>query len=376
MKTGHHLLCALTAALVVVLAVTLIACSSKSPPTTSSTGTQPVAVKLVFTTQPVGATAGSPFATQPVVAAVDINGNVAAGPRKMVTLSITGITADSHISLFGGTTVMSLNGVFNFKEISIDRAGTYTLTATSSGLTSAVSSPFDITPIQGARLVFSKEIVGASAGSAFATQPVVTVLDMYGNTVPGATAEVSLSLINITPDSFEGVLSGVIKVKAVNGVANFTGLSVDKVGTYTLMATSGGLTPVYSNSFDITPGTGVKLFFNTQPLTAAVGSPLTIIPPAIAVLVQDDYGNTATSSSAEITLTITPNTGANGAVLSGVTKIKAVTGAADFEGLSIDKVGTGYTLTATSSGLKSGVSDPFDITPPAPVPTSSNATTP
>jgi hypothetical protein len=361
MKTGHHLLCALTAALVVVLAVTLIACSSKSPPTTSSTGTQPVAVKLVFTTQPVGATAGSPFATQPVVAAVDINGNVVAGPRKMVTLSITGITADSHISLFGGTTVMSVNGVFNFKEISIDRAGTYTLTATSNGLTSAVSSPFDITPIEGARLVFSKEIVGASAGLAFAAQPVVTVLDMYGNTVPGSTAEVSLGLVPITPESYEGILSGVTKIKAVNGAANFTGLSIDKVGTYTLMATSGGLTPVYSNSFDITPGTGVKLFFNTQPLTAAV---------------QDDYGNTATSSSAEITLTITPNTGANGAALSGVTKLKAINGIASFEGLSIDKVGTGYKLTATSSGLKSGVSDPFDITPPAPVPTSSNATTP
>lgn len=376
MKTGHHLLYALTAALMVVLAVTLIACSSKSPPTTSSTGIQPVAVKLVFTTQPVGAAAGSPFATQPVVAAVDINGNVVAGSRKMVTLSITGITADSHISLFGGITLMSVNGVFNFKEISIDKAGTYTLTATSSGLTSAVSSSFDITPIEGTRLVFSTNIVGASSGSAFATQPVVTILDMYGNTVPGSTAEVSLGLVPITPESYEGILSGVTKIKAVNGTANFTGLSIDEVGTYTLMATSGGLTPVYSNSFDITPGTGVKLFFSTQPLTAAAGSPLTIMPPAIAVLVQDLYGNTVTGSSAEVTLSITPNTGANGAVLSGVTKIKAVTGAADFEGLSIDKVGTGYTLTATSNGLTSAVSDPFDITPLEPTATSSNTTAP
>jgi len=365
-------------ALVVALTVTIIACSPKSSPTPSTTGTQDVAVKLVFTTQPVGAEAGSVFATLPMVAAEDINGNVVTGSRELVFLTITSGTGSSPPILFGGTTATSVNGIVNFKELSIDKAGSYTLTATSSGLTSAVSDPFDITPGAGVYLSFSTPIVGASAGAAFMTQPVVTFLDIYGNTANSSTAEVSLSLIpnpyNLNPFA---VLSGVKKVKAVNGVVDFKDLSIDKVGSYTLMAKIEGMTSVVSTPFEITPGVAVKLVFSTQPAGGAAGSPLIINPPAIAVLVQDIYDNVVTSSTAEVSLTITPNTGASRAVLSGVTKIKVEYGAADFEGLSIDKVGTGYTLTASSNGLISAVSDPFDITPsPTPATPSSNVTTP
>jgi hypothetical protein len=372
-KPGLFLLHGLIAILITLLLIALPACSSGTPSTTSPAGTQSPAIKLVFTTQPSVAEAGVFFPAPVVVAAVDSNGNIVSGSRRLVTLTITGATGDSRITLFGGTTVTSVNGVFTFKELSINQAGTYTLTAKSEGLTFAISNPFDIIPVQGAKLVFNAKIAGTPAGSPFAIQPVVTVNDMYGNTSPGATVEVSLSLIAITPESYEAVLSGVTKIKAVSGVARFTGLSVDKIGTYVLMATSGSLGSAYSNTFDITPGAGVKLFFNTQPLTAAAGSPLTVMPPAIAVLVQDAYGNTTNDSSTEVTLTITPGTGSSGAVLSGVTKLKASNGVASFEGLTINKVGTGYTLTATASGLTSAVSAPFDITLPAPSSSGANA---
>ncbi len=373
---GYLLLHGLLAALTAVLAAGLIACSPGPSPTTSSKQTQSAAVKLVFTTQPAGAEAGAFLATPPIVAAVDSNGNVVAGSHRVITLAITGGTAEPPVTLFGGTTMTSENGIFAFKELSVDKAGTYTLTATSSGLTPAVSDPFTITPIHGARLVFSTKIAGASAGAGFAAQPAVTVLDRYDNTAYGSTAMVSLSLVVVTPESYDAILSGVTKLKAVNGAASFTGLSVNRAGTYVLTATSSSLTPAYSNSFNIGPGTGIKLFFNTQPLTAAAGEPLTVMPPTIAVLVQDAYGNTATDSSAEITLTITPGTGSSGAVLSGTTQLKATGGTACFEGLSINTVGNGYTLTATSPALAPAVSELFDITPPEPPPASSNTTSP
>ncbi len=364
-----------TMALIVILVTTLIACSPKPSPTLSTTGTQGPAVKLVFITQPAGAEAGAVFVTQPVVAIEDSHGNMVTGSSKVVFLTITRGEGSTPPVLFGGTTVVSVNGIANFKELAIDKAGRYTLTATSDGLTSAVSDPIEITPHEGAKLSFSIQPVGASAGSAFATQPVVTVLDIYGNTAISSKAEVSLSII---PDreSLGAVLSGVTKVKAVNGVVKFKGLSIEKAGSYFLMATISGQTSAFSGPFDITPGAPVKLAFSTQPVDSAAGSPLTVSPPAIAVLVQDIYGNKVTGSTAEISLTITPNTGTIGAVISGVTKLKAEYGVVGFIGLSIDKVGTGYTLTASSIGLTSAISDPFDITAPAPDTTSSNTTAP
>jgi hypothetical protein len=335
-----------------------------------------VAVKLVFKTQPAGAGAGAHFATQPVVAAVDVDGNVASGPLRVVTLSLTGILPEAHIGLFGATTLMSTTGVFSFNELSIDREGSYTLTAECSGLTAAVSNPVAITPVEGTKLSFTSKIVGASAGSPFTAQPVVTVLDMFGNTARDEAGEVSLSLIPVTPESYDAVLSGPTKIKMVNGVASFSGLSIDKVGSYKLVAVSGSMVPNISNSFEITSGKAVKLFFNVQPVTTTAGSPLTVTPPALAVLMQDQFGNTATDASADVTITISPNTGASGAALSGVTKLKAEHGVAGFEGLSIDKGGTGYTLTATSPGLTPAVSDPFDITPPGPAAASSIASKP
>ncbi len=296
------------------------------------------------------------------------------GSRQIVTLTLTGITPEMHIGLYGATTLTSLTGVFNFTELSIDKVGTYTLTATSSGLASAVSEPIAISPIGGAHLSFTSKLSNSVGGSSLNVQPEVTVLDMYGNTSTSSTAEITIGLISVTPDPYGAQLSGTVTAKAVNGVARFKDLSIDLVGTYVLTAFSPGLLQATSNPFDIVPGAPVKLFFNSQPITTTAGSPLTVMPPAIPVLVQDACGNTVTDSSAEVTIFITPGTGTPGAVLSGPTKVNATTGAANFEGLNIDKAGTGYTLTATSPGLTTAVSDAFDITAPEATPASSNTT--
>ena len=70
------------------------------------------------------------------------------------------------------------------------------------------------------------------------------------------------------------------------------------------------------------------------------------------------------SSTATITIAIGTNPGSGGGgTLSGTLTAVASSGVATFSGLSIDKQGNGYTLNATSAGLSTATSSPFNITP-------------
>src|SRR5207245_8160153 len=52
-----------------------------------------------------------------------------------------------------------------------------------------------------------------------------------------------------------------------------------------------------------------------------------------------------------------------GSTVSGTTAVAAVSGVATCFDLSVDKAGTGYTLTASASGVPSVTSTAFDVTP-------------
>ena len=111
-------------------------------------------------------------------------------------------------------------------------------------------------------------------------------------------------------------------------------------------------------------GGAAKLAFGTQPSNTVAGA---AISPAVTVRVQDASGNLVTSSTASIILAIGTNPG--GGTLTGTTTVSASSGVATFNNLSIDKVGTGYTLTASSTGLTDATSSSFNITvgPPSSV---------
>src|SRR5207249_3849569 len=71
-------------------------------------------------------------------------------------------------------------------------------------------------------------------------------------------------------------------------------------------------------------------------------------------------GNTATGFTGNVTMALGANPGSG--TLSGTTTVAAVAGVATFPGLSIKRVGTGYTLTANSGSLSGTNSTPFNIT--------------
>lgn len=110
-------------------------------------------------------------------------------------------------------------------------------------------------------------------------------------------------------------------------------------------------------------GTPVKLAFTVQPSGAKAGQPFEEQPK---VALMDVYGNVVTTSRESITVAITPGTGTGGAILSGTKTIISdggLGGLAEFTDLSVDKPGSGYTLTATSGNLSSSISQAFPVTP-------------
>jgi len=282
------------------------------------------------------------------VTAQDGNGNTATGFTGNVTVAIG--TNPSTGTLAGTLTHAAVGGVATFSGLSIDKVGTgYTLTATGAG--STTSAAFNITAGTATALVFSVEPTNAVAGAAITPAVQVTALDASNNTATGFTGGITVA-IGTNPSG--GTLAGTLTHAAVGGVATFSGLSIDKAGTgYTLTATGAGSTT--SAAFNITAGTATQLVFSVQPSSTTAGGAIT---PAVQVTALDASNNTATGFTGNVTVAI--GTNPSGGTLAGTLSHAAVGGVATFSGLSIDKAGTGYTLTATGAG--STTSAAFNIT--------------
>src|SRR5438093_1518200 len=323
------------------------------------------ATRLVFTVQPSNATAAAAITPAVQVTAQDAQGNVATGFTGSVTMAFGVNPAGGTLS--GTTTVAAVGGVATFSTLRVDKSGTgYALSATATGLSAATSTPFNVTSGTATRLAFTVQPTNTMAGATITPAVEVTAQDAFGNTVPGFTGSVRVA-IGTNPAG--GTLSGSLTVAAVGGVASFSTLSLNKSGTgYTLAATATGMSGATSTPFDIAEGTPSQLLFTVQPTSTTAGAPLT---PAVQITAQDALGNTVAGFTGNVTAAITPGTGAPGATLSGTRTVAAVGGVATFSGLSIDKTGTvtggtGYTLSATATGLAGATSAPFDINPGAP----------
>ncbi|MFN7135814.1 MAG: peptidase S8, partial [Myxococcales bacterium] len=237
----------------------------------------------------------------------------------------------------GGTKVLEAsNGLAEFSDLTLDKVGSYTLTAAATGLTGATSSSFSIGAGAPSRLTFSVQPGNVTAGSNFSPALQVRIEDAEGN-LTSSTAQVTLAVTG-----GGATVEGTSQVNAVNGVATFSSARVSKAGTWTLTASSGSLTTATSSSFSVSAGSASTLAFTTQPASALAGATLS----AVAVTVRDAHGNDITGSTASITLAV--GTGPSGATFSGTKTVDAVAGVASFEDLSLDKAGD-YTLTASAA---------------------------
>ena len=176
--------------------------------------------------------------------------------------------------------------------------------------------------------------VAASDGIGVAGVPVTFAVTTGGGTLGAATA---------TSDA-NGLVSTTWTLGSVVGAQSITATATGIAGA-TRVATATGLAPV-----------STQLAFTTAPTTAAAGASL----GAVTVAVRDAGGALTPLFTGPVTIAL--NAGATGAVLSGTSTVNAVAGVATFSTLSVNLVGAGFTLTATSGALTAATSASFAVT--------------
>ena len=100
------------------------------------------ASKLAFTSQPGGGATSTPFASQPTVTVQDASGNTVTSSSSSVTLALT--TPNGAVLTCTTNPLAASAGVAAFGGCRVDLPGTYTVTATGTSLTSAVSTSFTV----------------------------------------------------------------------------------------------------------------------------------------------------------------------------------------------------------------------------------------
>ncbi|MCU1391431.1 MAG: sle [Ilumatobacteraceae bacterium] len=253
------------------------------------------AAKLAFDPAPTGGTGGTPWAVQPIVAIEDAGGNTVATSDAPIDLVVTTGTGPGALSCTSNS-VAATTGVAVFAGCAIDRAAaTYTLTATSGALTPATSPPFPVAVGAASQLVFSSQPAGATVGSALAAQPAIAVEDAGGNPVPSAPGALALAITTGSGTAGASLhCASNNSAVGTNGIAAFTGCSVNQVGGgYALTARWSGLS-AESAPFGILPSTTPPL--ESAPTGMPAGQAIGGARYAVNTTVVADDVNTATGA--------------------------------------------------------------------------------
>src|SRR5439155_1583177 len=312
---GTCALAAGTSGTFTIAGITNTATASSYAPTIKSSVDQPAAssaslvifgtaTQLVVTTPPAGATGGSAFTTQPVVTVEDSGGRTVANDSSSITIAIKAGTGTAGAALSGTATVAAVGGVATFGGLSIDKSGTsYQLHATDGVLTAGDSSAFNVTVGAAAKLAFTQQPAGASGGSAFSTQPKVTVQDAGGNTVTSNNS----SVVVFTQSAGAGSVTGLATGTASSGIASLT-VTGNIAGSVTIQAAKqGGGLATATSTFTVTAGT-------IAAATSTIGaSPSSITAnrastTAITVQAKDGAGNNLSTGRSTIKLSTTDRT--------------------------------------------------------------------
>ncbi len=135
----------------------------------------------------------------------------------------------------------------------------------------------------------------ATSGEPFGTQPVIELLDQFGNLVTtDSTTEITAAI-----ESGEGTLLGTTTQTADSGVVEFTGLYSETADNVTLRFTSTDLDDIISSEIVIEPNDAADLVFLQQPTNTAQNA--TIDPP-VEVQLLDDFGNEVQADGIDITI--------------------------------------------------------------------------
>ena len=302
-------------------------------------GSPTTATKLVFTSSTAGVASG---ATKTLTVEIrDAADNLVNSDNSTVvnfaqtsgTGSVTGL---GNATASGGIAQVTVTGA---------SAGSVSVQATASGLTSATSA-FSVTPGAASKLVFTSSTAGVTSGSNKTLT--VAIRDASDNLVTSDNSTVVAFAKSAGPGSVTGLgnatASGGIAQKTVTGAV---------AGSVTITATATGLSSD-STTFSVTPGAASKLVFTSSTAGVTSGSNKTL-----TVEIHDAADNLVSSDNSTVVAfakSAGPGsvTGLGNATASGGIAQKTVTGA----------VAGSVTITATATGLSSD-STTFSVTPGA-----------
>ncbi|MDQ1059887.1 hypothetical protein QFZ23_003788 [Arthrobacter globiformis] len=315
----------------------------------------PAAAKtLQFTTAPVSGAASASANLGPIsVQRLDAYGNLVTAGDLAVGLSSTTAGTGIFSATVGGpaiTTVTIPNGSsaasFRYGDT---KAGTPTLTASSTGL-AAASQTATITAGTATKLaVLSAPVTGAASDTAILGPITVQRQDAYGN--PATAGSTTLLLSSSSGTSFFAASSAGAPVSQVTIDVGSSVTSVyygdTKAGSPTITVSNSSLGAV-TQTETVVAGAASQLAFETGPTpVATINQPFN---PVIRVLMADTFGNPSGTGS------VTISTNLSTCKLSGTTIQQAVSGLATFTGLqpqgsasNCRLIATSGTLTATSN---------------------------
>jgi len=178
--------------------------------------------------------------------------------------------------------------------------------------------------------------------------------------------EVSLynlaNLLQVTPDDAVSPEVSVFNLANLLQVAPSDAISpeisVYNMANLLVVEPTDAISPEISVRVDL-DATATALVFNTQPGTSPDGYPLA---PQPVVRVVNAEGYVVSQFSGSISLSIKNGTGTPGALLLGTTTMACSAGSATFQNVSVNTPGNGYVLVASSPGLASAESAPFNVT--------------
>ena len=200
------------------------------------------------------------------------------------------------------------------------------------------------------RLVLtSGPTAGANVPSGTSVPLVVSAQDVDGDPAPFFSGDITIAL---STNPGEATLSGTTTVTAVAGVASFAAISIVTPGTgYVLQATSGTLTPVTTNAFNVVPGSAAKLSLvsggaQTGAFGAMLGAP-------VVLKVVDAFGNPVAGTAVAFAVASgggtvgTPSATTDGNGLASTTWTLGASGAQAITGASAGLAGSPITIGAT-----------------------------
>ncbi len=200
----------------------------------------------------------------------------------------------------------------------------------------------------------SGTVTAQTAGASFNIVS-ITATDVGFNIITGYSGAKTISYTGPT-----GSPTYTTSVSFTNGVSTTTlATTLTKAENTTITATESSSYGFASSSLLVNPGTATKLGMKTEPTDPASNGAVFATQPA--VYIQDQYGNTVTTSSASVTATV----GAGAWTIGGTTNPQtASSGLATFSALTATRTGgavSGFTITFTSPSLTPVTSAAFNI---------------